>query len=163
MSAGATKSVSRRDEQPRGAEAQDEQNRHNDHTGQQDQQQGRTLAEWVTFGIATALLLGVGGLVLYLWFGVPQTPPVITISQTGDTREVAGQYYVPFTVRNTGGGTADAVKVHAELRIGDQVVEESEQQFDFLSGGETEEGAFVFDQDPRSGELKMGVDSYKLP
>ncbi len=163
MSGRATGSVPQPpDHQPNTTDAHDEQNRR-DVQGGQHQRDGRGLAEWVTFGIAAALLLGVAALVLYLWFGVPQTPPVITISQRGDVRQVGEQHYLPFTVRNSGGGAATAIRVLAELRVGGQVVEESEQQFDFLSRGESEQGAFVFERDPHSGELKMSIDSYKLP
>lgn len=131
---------------------------------QQDQQaQGRSLAEWVSAGIAAAILLAVAGLVLFVWFTPPAGPPVIIVTQTGDIREVEGQFYVPFEVKNVGDSTADAVQVLAELRVNGEVVEQGEQQFDFLSGSETEKGAFVFTQDPREGELQLSVGSYKVP
>ena len=48
------------------------------------------------------------------------------------------------------------------LRVGEEE-QEGEQQIDFLSGGETAEGAFVFTLDPAAGELELRVASYKLP
>jgi uncharacterized protein (TIGR02588 family) len=53
--------------------------------------------------------------------------------------------------------------VIAELRINGKIEEVGEQQIDFLSSGETEEGAFVFSRDPRNVELVVRVASYKLP
>ena len=38
-----------------------------------------------------------------------------------------------------------------------------EQQIDFLSGGEIEEGAFIFSHHPQEGKLIVRVASYKLP
>jgi uncharacterized protein (TIGR02588 family) len=130
---------------------------------QDQQEQGRSLAEWISFGIATAFLLAVAGLVFFVWFTAPAGPPVITVIQVGDIREVGAQFYVPFEVNNAGGDTAEAVQVLATLRVNGEVVEQSEQQFDFLSGGETEQGTFVFTHDPREGDLELSIGSYKIP
>ncbi len=124
--------------------------------------QGRTLAEQVTFGIALSILALIVGLVVYVWLFTPQGEPVLQIRQ-GTIREEQGQFYVPFVVENTGGNTAETVQVVGELSIAGQVVEEGEQQIDFLSGGETTEGAFIFRHNPEEGELTLRVASYKQP
>jgi len=123
----------------------------------------RTLAERVTFGIATLILTAVVGLVVYNWLTQKDQPPVVSVTRQSGIRQAQGQYYVPFAIANTGGKTAESVQVVAELRIDGKVEETGEQQIDFLSGGETEEGAFVFSRDPRQGELRLRVASYKLP
>jgi uncharacterized protein (TIGR02588 family) len=124
----------------------------------------RTVAEWITFGIASVILAVIVGLVIYIWMGEQnQQPPTIFAVSDGKIREAAGQFYVPFSVTNTGGGTVESVQVLAELRINGKVEESGEQQIDFLSGGEKEEGAFVFSRNPREGELVIRVASYKLP
>lgn len=123
----------------------------------------RPLAEWVSFGVAAVVLLAVAGLVVYLWVAVPPTPPVVTVAPDGPVRPEAGQFYIPVKVANSGGLTADAVVVRAELRVGGETVEEGELEFDFLSGGESEEGAFVFSRDPAEGELVLRVASYRMP
>ena len=130
---------------------------------QEQSQPGRTLAEWVTFGIATLILLAIIGLVIYDGIATPPTPPVFSLRQNGEIREQDGQFYVHFTVENSGGETAQAVQIIAELRLNGEVVEAGEQQIDFLSGAETEAGAFVFTKNPREGELSMRVASYILP
>lgn len=127
-----------------------------------DQPPERTLAEWVTFGIATTILLLIIGGVIYDWIATPPAPPVLTVRQKEDVRRENGQFYVHFEVENSGGETAEAVQVIGTLRVGEQE-EEGEQQIDFLSGGETAEGAFVFTRDPAAGELELRVASYKLP
>lgn len=124
---------------------------------------GRPVAEWVSFGFAAVILIFVAGLVFYLWWSFPSTPPVVTVVQTGVVRRVGTQFYVPFTITNSGGLTAESVTVRAELNAGGEVVVESEQEFTFLSGGETEQGEFVFEHDPRAGELRLYIGGYRLP
>lgn len=122
----------------------------------------RSPAEWTTFGIALVILAAIIGLVIYKWFTQKNDPPVLVTRQS-EIREAPGQFYIPFAVTNTGGETAESVQIVAELSINGEVEEEGEQQIDFLAGGEMEEGAFVFSQDPREGELVIRVASYKLP
>jgi uncharacterized protein (TIGR02588 family) len=123
----------------------------------------RSLAEWVTFWIASLIVIAIGGLIVYAWQTEEKQPPLISVTQDGVTREAEGNFYVPFAITNTGGGTAESVQVIAELRVQGEVEESGEQQIDFLSGGETESGAFVFTRNPKEGEIILRVASYKLP
>lgn len=124
----------------------------------------RTPAEWLTFGLASCLLIALISAVIAAWIDPRhQQPPLIETAQDGVVRELSGQFYVPFTVTNTGGGTAESVQVIGELEIDGEVVESGEQQIDFLSGGEAEEGAFIFSQDPQQGTLTLRAASYTLP
>lgn len=124
---------------------------------------GRSGAEWVTFGIALSIVLLVAGLVVYDWLTAPRTPPQLTIQQSGEIRAANSQYYVPFEVTNTGGNTAESVQIIAELEIGGEIVEEGEQNIDFLSAKERQSGEFIFTQDPAQGSLVLRVASYKEP
>ncbi|HAA26407.1 MAG TPA: TIGR02588 family protein [Cyanobacteria bacterium UBA8553] len=123
----------------------------------------RSAAEWTTFSIALLILAAIVGLVIYKWMTQKNQPPVLSITRSSEVREAPGQFYVPFSVKNTGGETAESVQVIAELRINGEVEETGEQQIDFLASGETEEGAFVFSRDPRTVELSIRVASYKSP
>lgn len=123
----------------------------------------RSLAEWITFSIASLIMTAIAGLIIYVWLTKEKEPPLISVTQDGVTREAQGNFYVPFAITNTGGGTAASVQVIAELRVQGEVEESGEQQIDFLSGGETESGAFVFTRNPKEGELVLRVASYKLP
>lgn len=134
-----------------------------DSSPQVGQKPPRSPAEWTTFSIALFILAVIVGLVLYKWLTQKNQPPVLSITRQSDIREAPGQFYVPFSVTNSGGETAESVQVMAELRINGEVEEAGEQQIDFLASGEKEEGAFVFSRDPRQGELVIRVASYKLP
>ncbi len=122
----------------------------------------RTKAEWITFGAATCILTGIIGLVMYTAVSNKQQPPILTVSRK-TIRLVSGKYYVPFEVINNGDETAESVQILAELRDNNQIEETGEQQIDFLSSREKEEGAFIFSTDPRQGQLTIRVASYKVP
>ncbi|MCV3217046.1 TIGR02588 family protein [Plectonema radiosum NIES-515] len=130
---------------------------------QTEQRPKRSLAEWVTFSSATFILALIVGLVCYTWVNDKHEPPIISVTNKQKIREVNGQFYVPFEIINTGGETAESVQIMAELKINNQVTETGEQQIDFLSTSEKEEGAFVFSTDPRKGQLTLRVASYKSP
>lgn len=126
-------------------------------------EQPRSIAEWVTFSIASLILAFIVSLVSYTWINEKNQPPILSVTKKETIREIDGQFYVPFEVVNTGEDTAESVQIMAELLIDGKVAESGEQQIDFLSSGESEEGAFVFSQNPRQGELNLRVGSYKLP
>ncbi len=128
-----------------------------------EEQSKRTPTEWVTFAIACSILATIVGLVIYSWLTKKQEPPTISVSRNAPIRFEKGQFYVPFAVANTGGETAESVQIIAELRVKGEVVESGDLQIDFLSSGETEEGAFIFSRNPTQGELMVRSSSYKLP
>jgi uncharacterized protein (TIGR02588 family) len=127
------------------------------------QSQTRSPAEWTTFSIALLIVAVIVGLVIYKWVTQKNHPPILTISMSDEIREEPGQFYIPFSIANTGGETAESVQVIAELQVNGEIEESGEQNMDFLASGETEKGAFVFTQDPRKGKLVVRVASYKLP
>jgi uncharacterized protein (TIGR02588 family) len=130
---------------------------------QTSQRPKRSLAEWVTFSIATLILTVIVGLVCYTWVNDKHEPPILSVTNKQKIREVDGQFYVPFEIINNGGETAESVQIMAELKINNEVIEIGEQQIDFLSTSEKEEGAFIFKTDPRKGQLTLRVASYKSP
>ncbi|MFB8788779.1 MAG: TIGR02588 family protein [Potamolinea sp.] len=134
-----------------------------DLSAQVEERAPRSPMEWITFSIALLILTGVVGLVVYQWITQKHEPVMLSVTRKNEIREAPGQFYVPFSVTNTGGETAELVQVMAELRINGEVEETGEQQIDFLSSGETEEGAFVFSRNPREGEVVVRVASYKSP
>lgn len=123
----------------------------------------RSLAEWITLSICTVVLALLVGLVLYDWQISRNLPPAFQIEISPATRFTGGHYYVPFTLRNTGGRIARTVQVIAELQTDDGDNESGEQQFDFLSGSERKKGGFVFEHNPQQGELIVRVASFGLP
>ncbi|MBW4424497.1 MAG: TIGR02588 family protein [Nostoc desertorum CM1-VF14] len=127
------------------------------------EQPPRSIAEWVTFSIASLILAMIVSLVGYTWLNEKNQPPIVSVTKKQTIREIDGQFYVPFEVVNTGEDTAESVQIMAELLINGKVTETGEQQIDFLSSGESEEGAFIFTKNPRQGQLNLRVGSYKLP
>jgi uncharacterized protein (TIGR02588 family) len=123
----------------------------------------RSAAEWLTFGLSSLILGTIVGLVIYSWATEGDRPPTLTVRQTDSIRQENGQFYIPFEVVNTGGQTAESVQVIAELRKNNQVEESGDLQIDFLAQDETEKGAFVFQENPRNGELTLRIGSYKVP
>lgn len=131
---------------------------------ERDERPPRTAPEWWTFGIAIALITAVVAVILSSWaFGV-SGPPVVGARFTGPAEaQESVAYRVPFEVENSGGEAATSVQVVAELTIDGELVGEGEQSVMFLSGGERERGAFLFDQDPALGTLTIRVASYARP
>ncbi|MDM9586258.1 TIGR02588 family protein [Nostoc sp. GT001] len=128
-----------------------------------EQEPKRSIAEWITFSIASLILAIIVSLVGYTWLNEKNQPPILSVTKKQTIREINGQFYVPFEVMNSGGDTAESVQIMAELLINGKVTETGEQQIDFLSSGESEEGAFIFSHNPRQGQLNLRVGSYKLP
>ncbi|MBW4602302.1 MAG: TIGR02588 family protein [Calothrix sp. FI2-JRJ7] len=128
-----------------------------------NEQAKRTIAEWITFGAATCILSGIVGLVIYTGLTDKQQAPILSVQTKEAIRQANGKYQVPFEITNDGDKTAESVQILAELKVNNEVEQTGEQQIDFLSSKEKEEGAFIFDTDPNNGELKIRVASYKLP
>ncbi|PSB06283.1 TIGR02588 family protein [Pleurocapsa sp. CCALA 161] len=121
----------------------------------------RSLAEKVSLSISLFLVSIIVALICYTWITGDTNPPILSIS-TEKTREVNQQYYVPFTITNSGGKTATSVEITAEL-VTSETTQFGRQEIDFLSRQETQSGEFIFNQDPEAGELKVRVASYQEP
>ena len=123
----------------------------------------RSGAEWVSFGVASAVVLVLVGLLVVTWVGGPLDEPAFEVLTDGGARTDHGQHFVVAKVENTGDETAENVEVLAELLFDEEVVEEATQTIDFLSGGEVEEVTFAFVEDPRQGHVDVRVVSYGVP
>jgi len=123
----------------------------------------RSLAEWITLAISTLVLTSIVILIFYDWQLSKNIPPAFHVEIADTARMTEGRYYVPFTLKNTGGRIARTVQVMAELHSPDGNDETGEQEFDFLSGNERKKGEFVFEHDPQAGDLIVRVASFGLP
>lgn len=128
-----------------------------------DVQDSRAPAEKISFSIAIAILTVIISGVGYLWISDRNQQPSILQISSERSEQRKDSYYVPFTVTNSGGETAAAVQVIAELRVEGDIVEWGEQRVDFLSREEKVTGAFVFTRNPEAGELTIRVASYSTP
>ena len=122
---------------------------------------GRNAAEWVTFSLASAVVLLVIGLVLAQVPGT-DTPPAPKAEVSGEPSRQGKHFSVPVEVTNGGDATAENVQVAATLEVGGETFE-ADQVVDFLAGGESAELAFVFPEDPASGTLEVTVTGYSVP
>jgi uncharacterized protein (TIGR02588 family) len=121
----------------------------------------RSLAEKVSFSISLFLVSIIVALICYTWITGDTNPPILSVS-TAKIRQVNQQYYVPFTLTNSGGKTANSVEVEAQL-VTPEITQLGRQQIDFLSRQETQSGEFIFDRDPQTGKLTVRVTSYQEP
>jgi uncharacterized protein (TIGR02588 family) len=120
----------------------------------------RSAAEWVTFAISTLVVAAVVGLVAWQAVGADAPPQLEATS--GATRQSGSRFHLPVTVTNRGDQTAADVQVTASFTDGGETVE-GQQEIDFLSGGESHELVFVFDSDPRRGEVEVRITGYSVP
>ena len=123
----------------------------------------RSTAEWVSFAVASAVVLVLVGLLVAAWVNGPLDPPAFEVLTDGGARTDRGQHFVTAKVENTGDETAENVEVLAELTRDGELLEEGSQMIDFLSGGEVEEVTFVFVEDPRRGFVEVRVVSFGVP
>lgn len=133
------------------------------HRGLRRQKPFEVSAETVTFAIASLIVAVLIGLVIFIWVTESHEDPILAVTRDEAIEEHRGSYYIPFTVTNEGGGTAEAVEVVAELRVNGEVEETGQQMIDFLSSREEEEGVFIFRNNPANGELSIRAASYKMP
>jgi uncharacterized protein (TIGR02588 family) len=129
-------------------------------TGQRE----RSVAERTTLAISIILILGLVALVTYVSINGGNEPPIVEAKPLpAEMRHEGELYYLPVTVTNRGGRTAQEVLVQAELVGSDGSTEETDFTLDFLAGGETREGTVVFTTDPSTGELTIAVASFQSP
>jgi uncharacterized protein (TIGR02588 family) len=124
--------------------------------------EGRPAAEWVAFGIASALVLAVISAIVVEWLRPDVEPPRQFELSVVEVLETPDAYHATVRVRNTGTQTAENVKVRAELRV-DRSMETSEHTLRFLAGHDAAELVYVFGEDPRQGRLDVSVVSYLIP
>ena len=123
----------------------------------------RSLAEKASFSISLFIVTLLVALVCFTWISGDSNPPILSVTTDSNIRHVDQQYYVPFSVINSGGETVESVEVVAKLSFNNDNNETGRQQIDFLSRQEKRSGEFIFNQDPQQGELIVRVASYKLP
>lgn len=130
---------------------------------QEIEENERSSAEWISFSVALILLGVVVSFIVYSWVSQTYKPPILEVETSAEIRQVNQQFYVPFTVTNEGGTTVKSVEVVAELWIEDELRQQGSQEITFLSRGEVQSGAFIFNYNPDEGELIIRVASYQLP
>lgn len=129
-----------------------------------DSSSERTVAERVTMTFSIVIIIGIVGLAFWANARIGETPAAFHVEPNLENiRESDGRFYVPVTIMNSGGLTAQNVVVTGELDLGDGEPETGDVTIDFLAGGESEEATLVFSSHPEDGEFEVGVTSYLKP
>lgn len=123
----------------------------------------QSFAERVSFSVSLFIVGIVISLVCYTWMTGDNDPPILSITTESSVRQANEQYYVPFSIINSGGSTAEAVEIVAQLSLPEQPSETGRQQINFLSRQEKRSGEFIFSHNPKQGKLTIRVASYQLP
>ena len=121
----------------------------------------RTAAEWTAL-IGSSLILAIVVGVIVVQARQDESPAAPTAA-VGAVEQVGEQYHLDVTVTNDGDETAANVQVSAELEVDGEVVATADQTIDFLSGSEEEDLVFVFEDDPRDGDLTVAVTGFSRP
>ncbi|WP_158580001.1 TIGR02588 family protein [Geodermatophilus marinus] len=123
---------------------------------------GTSPGEYVVGALGLVLVLGL--LAFLLWDGLVEREggPRLAVVVTGVSPAPTG-FSVGYEVRNSGGETAEQVEVSGELTREGSVVDEATATVDYVAPGSRRQGALLFGEDPRDGELRVAVDGYVLP
>ena len=128
-----------------------------------EQDQGRSIAEWITLTISTVIVLSLVGLIVYEYVGRSNQPPEIIVDfQRGQVRKENDSYSIPVVITNRGEQTATNVRILVSLGTGNQA-DQSEIQIDFLAGGAHEQRRVVVRQDPAQMDFRVVSISFAVP
>jgi uncharacterized protein (TIGR02588 family) len=120
-------------------------------------------AEGITLAVSVALLLGVIGLLIYLYVTGGDQPAVIQVRPLLQEQwQADGRYYLPVEIQNTGDNTASSLEVELALSAPGGEQETAQFSIQFLAGQDTKRAVATFRQDPTQGELTTSI-SYLDP
>ena len=134
-----------------------------------DRQEGgpkklRTTAEWVTLAISTLIVVGLIALTAYFYVTSPNTPAAVEVEpRPAETYQSGSRFYLPLTIRNTGGETGEEVRVRVSVTDSSGRQEAAEVMIQFLAGGGSSKAVAAFGTDPRQGRVEAVVVSYLEP
>ena len=120
------------------------------------------LAEWVAAACGAVVMLAT--LACLAWLAIHERDGtvdpvvhVVAIERRGE------RHHVKLRVENQGGAAAADLRVQAQLRRGDTVVEEAEVEFDHVPAHAHRTAGMFFRNDPRQAKLELSVRSYRQP
>lgn len=123
----------------------------------------RRLAEWVSFGVSAAIVLGLAGYLIYdgLRDGGPVVP--VEVSVAFDRATMADErHVVPIRVRNMGVRTLTKVKVEVTHRGRDGSTQTDDFEIDYLPEASHETLYFYLDLPPRDANITAEATQYRL-
>lgn len=130
-------------------------------TKQKPARDKKNILEWFVFGISLLLTLTVIVFLAYRTLNFTPSPPQIEVSFTPDGNQ-SHRYHL--VVRNTGGETAEAVILKAELKKNNQIVEKIPVYLEYVPHVSTRESWVDFENDPREADsVEIRVESFRKP
>jgi uncharacterized protein (TIGR02588 family) len=133
-------------------------------TSAEEQEEGRSIAEWTSLVVSVAIVVALVGLVSYEHVAGPTRPPTIDARPRLDAaRTAGGEYYLPIDITNRGNLTAESVRIRVSLATDQGRQETAEVSVQFLAGGATARGTAVFREDPSRGQVAVNVLSLQEP
>jgi uncharacterized protein (TIGR02588 family) len=121
-------------------------------------------AEWITLAISSLIVLSLIGLTSYFYLTGSTAPASMEVEpRLAETYRAGGRYYLPITVRNTGGETGEEVRVRVSVADSSGHVETAEVMIAFLAGGGSSRAVAAFGSDPPQGQVEAVVVSYLEP
>ncbi len=81
----------------------------------------------------------------------------------GAVQKVPGGFHASVEVRNESDATVASLQLEGELVVQGKPPERSEATFDFVPGRSTRSGGLFFNDDPRTGELRLRPLGYQDP
>jgi uncharacterized protein (TIGR02588 family) len=122
------------------------------------------LWEWVVAALGLLLVVASMTVLLHEAWTSPSLPPQPQIRVLGiePRRDQAG-FLVRLQVHNRSGATAANLRIEGELKQGDEVLERSETEFQYLPGRSSREAGLFFTRDPRALRLELSARSFQKP
>lgn len=118
--------------------------------------------EWLVAALGLLLLLATLGYLGWHALSEPARAPE-PVAQVLKVERQAQGFLVRVRVSNRGGETASSLRLSGVLKRGDEVVEESEVDFQYLPGGSSREGGLIFTHDPAQFALELTPKGYEKP
>lgn len=123
-----------------------------------------TFWEWIVAALGLVLVVASMAVLLHEAWTSPTLPPHPQI-RVLDIQPLRGQagFLVRLQVDNRSGATAANLRIEGELKRGEEVVERSETEFQYLPGHSSREAGLFFTRDPRALRLELSARSFQKP
>jgi uncharacterized protein (TIGR02588 family) len=118
----------------------------------------------ITLALSTLIVVAVVGVTTYLHVTRPHSPAAVEVEpHLAEVYQAGGRFYLPMTIRNTGGTTGEDVRVRAAVTDGSGQQESAEVLIPFLAGGGSSRAVASFASDPRQGQISASAVSFLEP
>ena len=109
-------------------------------------------------------MLSLIGLTTYFYLTGSNAPAAVEVEpRLAETYQAGSRYYLPLTVRNTGGETGEEIRIRVSVTDPSGRQEAAEVMITFLAGGGSSRAVAAFGSDPRQGQVEAVVVSYLEP